>query len=92
MNREAAALGVPVYSIFRGKIGAVDKYLASFGRMTLIEDRESIPRKIILEKRDRALVNSDHPNMTLNTIVQHIATILKEASEKNGHRDYNSAQ
>ena len=25
MNREAAALGVPVYSIFRGKIGAVDK-------------------------------------------------------------------
>ena len=27
MNREAAALGVPVYSIFRGKLGAVDKYL-----------------------------------------------------------------
>lgn len=27
MNREAAALGVPVYSIFRGKIGAVDRYL-----------------------------------------------------------------
>ncbi len=25
MNREAAALGVPVYSIFRGKIGAVDR-------------------------------------------------------------------
>ena len=24
MNREAAALGVPVYSIFRGKLGAVD--------------------------------------------------------------------
>src|ERR1039458_4176378 len=27
MNREAAALGVPVYSIFRGEIGAVDRYL-----------------------------------------------------------------
>ena len=26
MNREAAALGVPVYSIFRGKLGAVDRY------------------------------------------------------------------
>ena len=25
MNREAAALGVPVYSIFRGKIGGVDR-------------------------------------------------------------------
>ena len=28
MNREAAALRVPVYSIFRGRMGAVDKYLA----------------------------------------------------------------
>jgi len=92
MNREAAALGVPVYSIFRGKVGAVDKYLASFGRMTLIEDKESIPRKIILEKRDRALVNSDHTNMTLNAIVQHIARVLKEAAEKNGSRGYNSVQ
>jgi predicted glycosyltransferase len=27
MNREAAALGVPVYSIFRGSIGGVDKVL-----------------------------------------------------------------
>ena len=32
MNREAAALGVPVYSIFRGKIGAVDRFLADTGR------------------------------------------------------------
>jgi predicted glycosyltransferase len=29
MNREAAALGVPVYSIFLGKSGAVDRYLSS---------------------------------------------------------------
>ena len=35
MNREAAALGVPVYSIFRGKIGAVDQYLADTGRLML---------------------------------------------------------
>ena len=27
MNREAAALGVPVYSVFRGKAGAVDRML-----------------------------------------------------------------
>ena len=37
MNREAAALGVPVYSIFRGKIGAVDRYLADTGRLVLLE-------------------------------------------------------
>ena len=38
MNREAAALGVPVYSIFRGKIGAVDRYLVEKGQLVLIEN------------------------------------------------------
>ena len=37
MNREAASLGVPVYSIFRGKIGAVDEHLSQQGRMVLIK-------------------------------------------------------
>ena len=46
MNREAAALGVPVYSIFRGKIGAVDKYLAEKGRLILIKTVEEVRSKI----------------------------------------------
>jgi uncharacterized protein len=46
MNREAAALGVPVYSIFRGKIGAVDHYLAEKGRLTLIETVADVRAKI----------------------------------------------
>ena len=45
MNREAAALGVPVYSIFRGKLGAVDRYLAREGRLVLIENREDVRSK-----------------------------------------------
>ncbi len=53
MNREAAALGVPVYSIFRGKIGAVDRYLAEQGRLVLLERPEEIYTKIILERRER---------------------------------------
>src|ERR687897_1164793 len=36
MLREAAFLGVPAYSIFRGDIGAVDRYLASIDRLTLV--------------------------------------------------------
>jgi uncharacterized protein len=36
MLREAAYLGVPAYSIFRGTIGGVDRYLASIGRLTLV--------------------------------------------------------
>ena len=53
MNREAAALGVPVYSIFRGKSGAVDRYLAREGRLVLIENREEVRSKIRLVKRSR---------------------------------------
>jgi predicted glycosyltransferase len=60
MNREAAALGVPVYSIFRGTIGAVDKYLSSVGRLTLVESKDQIETKIILKKREKNVrVHSD---------------------------------
>jgi predicted glycosyltransferase len=37
MLREAAYLGVPAYSIFRGHIGAVDRYLSSIDRLSLLE-------------------------------------------------------
>ena len=46
MNREAAALGVPVYSIFRGKVGAVDRYLSDNGRLTFIDTVESVKSNI----------------------------------------------
>jgi predicted glycosyltransferase len=50
MLREAAYLGIPAYSIFRGGIGAVDRYLASIGRVTILGpgDRFDVVR---LEKR-----------------------------------------
>ena len=51
MNREAAALGVPVYSIFRGKIGAVDRQLQREGRLILIESVDDIASKIVLRRR-----------------------------------------
>lgn len=36
MLREAAYLGIPAYSIFRSRIGSVDRYLSSLGRLTLL--------------------------------------------------------
>lgn len=53
MNREAAALGVPVYTIFRGKKGAVDQDLAEQGRLVFIEKVGDIREKIKLEKREK---------------------------------------
>lgn len=77
MNREAAALGTPVYSIFRGKIGAVDKYLAEQGRLTLIEDAAEIREKIVLRRWNRPAQPDQRNRRALNSIVENIATILK---------------
>ncbi|MDL1984825.1 MAG: DUF354 domain-containing protein [Deltaproteobacteria bacterium] len=77
MNREAAALGVPVYSIFRGKIGAVDRYLSNTGRLTLIESAEDIPQKIVQARRNRPPRVKNANRSTLQTIVDHIEEMLK---------------
>src|SRR5207247_7718716 len=53
MNREAAALGVPVYSVFRGRIGAVDQHLASRGRLVLLKSVEDVQTKIIIARHNR---------------------------------------
>jgi hypothetical protein len=38
MNREAVALGTPVYTTFQGRLGAVDERLIAQGRMKMLED------------------------------------------------------
>jgi predicted glycosyltransferase len=38
MNREAAVLGTPVWSIFEGRLGAVDEQLVREGRLRLLGD------------------------------------------------------
>ena len=38
MNREAAALGVPVYTTFRGRLGGVDEALMREGRLRSLTD------------------------------------------------------
>jgi predicted glycosyltransferase len=77
MNREAAALGVPVYSIFRGKIGAVDQYLADHGRLTLIETVDDLQKKIALVPWSRPASPDLHNRPALKSIVDSIAGILE---------------
>jgi predicted glycosyltransferase len=50
MNREAVALGTPVYTTFEGRLGAVDELLLREGRM----QRLSNPDEIAVEKRHEA--------------------------------------
>jgi predicted glycosyltransferase len=72
MNREAAALGVPVYSIFRGQIGAVDHYLAEQGRLTLIETTEQVRDRIKLVKRAHSSRPARTDSAALAAIVGHL--------------------
>ena len=47
MNREAVALGTPVYSTFEGRLGAVDEALLREGRLRKLDD----PGQIRVERR-----------------------------------------
>ncbi|MFQ3599558.1 MAG: DUF354 domain-containing protein [Chloroherpetonaceae bacterium] len=51
MNREAALLGVPVYSIFAGKQGALDKDMEARGIMQFIRSENDV-EKIAIRKRE----------------------------------------
>ena len=77
MNREAAALGVPVYSVFRGKIGAVDQYLASCGRLVLLESVEDIKTKIAVTRRERPENPSELADTILNQVVEQIIALVE---------------
>jgi predicted glycosyltransferase len=50
MNREAVALGTPVFTVFEGRLGAVDERLIADGRLAALTD----PRQVDLVKRERS--------------------------------------
>jgi uncharacterized protein len=54
MNREAVALGTPVYTTFQGRPGAVDERLIAEGRLRTLAD----PSELKLSKRERTLATA----------------------------------
>ena len=70
MNREAVALGVPVYTTFGGRLGGVDEMLIREGRLIPLSD----PRALDLRKRERGheRVRRD-PNVMLDLLLEGIA-------------------
>ena len=57
MNREAALLGVPVYSIFAGRQGALDRQMEAEGLITFIRDARDLS-KIRLERKTGPAANT----------------------------------
>jgi predicted glycosyltransferase len=66
MNREAAALGVPVYTTYGGRLGGVDEQLIRDGRLKPLTD----PRALELTKRsgDGARIRRD-PSLMLDLLL-----------------------
>jgi predicted glycosyltransferase len=54
MVREAAVLGTPVWSIFEGRLGAVDELLVSEGRVRLLRDPAELVVAKVTERKPRA--------------------------------------
>jgi predicted glycosyltransferase len=79
MNREAAALGVPVYSLFRGRLGAVDQRLVEEGRLTLIQSEAEVESKILIRRRDKSSPASIPRSPALLQVVEHVESMLREA-------------
>ncbi len=77
MNREAAALGVPVYSIFQGKMGGVDKYLSEQGRLMFLHTDEDF-KNIRLTRRNISDTKPEDKSQTLNVIVQTIIALVEK--------------
>lgn len=77
MNREAAALGVPVYSVFRGRTGAIDRYLARSNKLVLLENTADIGKKISLTRRTRSADPSAVHREALTKIVENVISVLE---------------
>lgn len=66
MNREAAALGTPVYTTYGGRLGGVDEALIRSGRLRPLTD----PRALQLEKRTaQAAPTRRDPAVLVETIL-----------------------
>ncbi len=76
MNREAAALGVPVYSIFRGTQGLVDQSLVQQGRLVLLETPADVRTKLRIEKRHRSPVPSTPDGTALRQILDAVRELI----------------
>jgi predicted glycosyltransferase len=70
MNREAVALGVPVYTTYGGRLGGVDEALIRNGRLRPLSD----VRAVELEKRSQTL---DWPRRDPGLLVDMILSAVR---------------
>jgi uncharacterized protein len=78
MNREAAVLGVPVYTVFAGRPAAVDEALIEAGRLTRLDDETDLDR-IRFRKRHEA-TRAAAGTRVLDCVMAEIGRFLEAAA------------
>jgi predicted glycosyltransferase len=69
MNREAAILGTPVYTIFAGKLPAVDRKLMELGRLNVIASEQDIANLPLKKRPSKEPLRNEN---LINDITQQI--------------------
>jgi uncharacterized protein len=82
MNREAASLNVPVYSIYQGPIGAVDKYLIESGRLCHIKSIVDLKNIPLIKSARRTGAQTDERRLKVRDFI--VARILETAQQRKG--------
>jgi predicted glycosyltransferase len=81
MNREAALLGVPVFSVFSGKQGVVDQTLAQQGKLHFLQSVEDVQR-VVPRKREGHLPPPQSNHRVIEVILQEILTTGQTANTR----------
>jgi predicted glycosyltransferase len=73
MNREAVALGTPVFTTFAGRMGGVDEALIADGRLQVLADPAALP----LRKRDSppGVLNQRDPELLVEGVLGAVAGV-----------------
>jgi predicted glycosyltransferase len=81
MNREAVALGTPVFTTFSGRMGGVDEALIAAGRLQVLEDPAALP----LRKREApvGVLNRRDPGFLAEAVLGALPRPL-EAPDRDG--------
>ncbi len=75
MNREAVALGTPVWSMFSGRLGAVDRSLIAAGRMHRLASADDVDRLRIPTRN-----HNQHPDLGHDVLGQVVRAIERTAA------------
>lgn len=74
MNREAAVLGTPSFSLFKGKLAAVDRYLIEKEQMNHVDSLEKI-NSIPICKKNRKSNFLEVSSFSIQQLVQTMVDI-----------------